>query len=174
MSSPDSAVRCLTSSFSVAPSASCEYRSFQCWLVPSHPKCNEFMFCRQKIWAKDSNVHDGMASEVPCTDLFEIKAKKHQRNQAFPRFKMNIWCNFNGISSKEKPTSLDSGRSTHRGAFGMRWLLTILERRCDETRETQCEFPKVSNSQPHTEAVHDIPRNVELPPVPCATTPAIP
>ena len=78
MSSPDSAVRCLTSSFSVAPSASCEYRSFQCWLVPSHPKCNEFMFCRQKIWAKDSNVHDGMASEVPCTDLFEIKTKNQK------------------------------------------------------------------------------------------------
>lgn len=41
------------------------------------------MFCRQKIWAKDSNVHDGMASEVPCTDLFEIKAKNIKETKLF-------------------------------------------------------------------------------------------
>lgn len=144
MSSADSSVRCLTSSFSVAPSASCEYRSFQCLVLIG-------VIASKIQWVHVLQAED-LSKRLQCPRWYGFgstlhrlvwnQSQKHQRNQAFRRFRMKIWCNLHRISSKEKPTSFDSGRSTHRGAFGMRWLLTILERRCDKTRETQCEFPK--------------------------------
>ena len=93
-------------------------------------------------------------------------SKQKIRNQAFRRFGMKIWCNLQRISRKEKPTSLDL-----RVTYGKTWegqpIVAPLEcvdfwqsSRGDVRCETQKTCSVHVKFQPHTEAVHDTPRNV--------------
>ena len=84
-----------------------------------------------------------------CSKLSKQKIQKPSiskiRNEDLVQFAENFKKGKTNISWLESDIWKNLGRSTHRGTFGMRWLLTILERRCEmwdaKNMQRPCEIP---------------------------------